>query len=328
MNKVNCRMLVILFAFILSILFFSGCLLSDQQSLEYTFGVNSDGTSDFTSISEAIAHAQDHDIIFVHNGLYEENLVINKSIHLIGENKFSTILDGNGEGTVISITADGVKVTHFTIQNSGSKSTYYEMDAGVNSNASTVQVSNCICNNTTVGLQVKNANENRLDNNLLQNNLYGIFLFHSSYNTIDNNLVESNSYYGCYLYSGSNKNQLSDNLFVDNKYGVRIKSEQNQVIQNLFRDNIRGVWFCCGAKNNTVYHNTFVNNTENNGRDNFNENKWYHPQLGGNYWDNYYGNDTDSDGFGDTSYIVDQTSAGRIIAEDTMPLLQPTKDFD
>jgi hypothetical protein len=155
MKNIGSHVCLLLFVFILLVSSFSGCLFEDQADLEYTFSVNVDGTADFSTINEAIAHAQDHDIIFVHNGLYEENLEINKSIHLIGENTFSTILDGNGEGTVISIIADGVKVTHFTICNSGSKSTYYEMDAGVNSNASNVQVSNCICTNNTDGLQVK-----------------------------------------------------------------------------------------------------------------------------------------------------------------------------
>ena len=51
---------------------------------------------------------------------------IGKSIYLIGEDRDTTIIDGDNWGDVVKITADGVTTSGFTIQNSGR----YGYDAG------------------------------------------------------------------------------------------------------------------------------------------------------------------------------------------------------
>ena len=68
--------------------------------------VDDDGPADFHSIQEAINAAGDGDIINVRSGTYYENLVLNKSVALIGENKSATIIDGGGklyESVLISL---------------------------------------------------------------------------------------------------------------------------------------------------------------------------------------------------------------------------------
>ena len=57
--------------------------------------------TDYHTIQEAMNHATSGDIIFVHNGTYYENIVIDKSVSLIGENRNLTIIDGEGAGSVI-----------------------------------------------------------------------------------------------------------------------------------------------------------------------------------------------------------------------------------
>ena len=71
------------------------------------------------SIQEAINSAQHGDTVLVHNGTYIEDVVVNKSISLIGENKENTIVYGSGNGTVIYVFADNVNISRFTIMNSG-----------------------------------------------------------------------------------------------------------------------------------------------------------------------------------------------------------------
>jgi len=55
--------------------------------------------------------------IFVGNGTYVENVVVHKSIKLMGENNASTIIDGGNAGSAISIVANNVEITGFTIEN-------------------------------------------------------------------------------------------------------------------------------------------------------------------------------------------------------------------
>ncbi|MEM3581076.1 MAG: hypothetical protein QXQ64_07425, partial [Candidatus Bathyarchaeia archaeon] len=57
----------------------------------------------YKNIQEAINNASPGDIIHVSSGIYYENIVINKSVTLIGKDRENTIIDGRSLGNVISI---------------------------------------------------------------------------------------------------------------------------------------------------------------------------------------------------------------------------------
>jgi len=84
-----------------------------------TLYVGGSGPGNYTKIQDAINDSSDGDMVFVFNGTYVENLVVDKSIDLIGEDKNSTVIDGSGVGDVVYISADEVNVTGFAVQNSG-----------------------------------------------------------------------------------------------------------------------------------------------------------------------------------------------------------------
>ena len=105
--------------------------------------VSIDGKGNFSSIQEAIDSASDNDIIFVSNGTYFENIKITKSIKLIGEDKNTTIITGNGSGDVIYILADYVTISGLTIKNGGSK-LLDEVGAGIEIRSNYSTISNCI----------------------------------------------------------------------------------------------------------------------------------------------------------------------------------------
>ncbi|MCJ7570581.1 MAG: hypothetical protein MUO82_01710, partial [Candidatus Thermoplasmatota archaeon] len=52
------------------------------------------------TIQEGINNATAGDTVFVYNGTYYENVVVNKTISLVGEDKNGTIIDGSGGGDV------------------------------------------------------------------------------------------------------------------------------------------------------------------------------------------------------------------------------------
>ncbi|HWR63419.1 MAG TPA: hypothetical protein VN365_03350, partial [Candidatus Thermoplasmatota archaeon] len=83
--------------------------------------VGGSGPGNYTRIQDAIDNASDGDTVFVYDNSspYYENLIVNKSINLKGENRTSTIIDGQGSGDVVYILANYINISNFVIQHSG-----------------------------------------------------------------------------------------------------------------------------------------------------------------------------------------------------------------
>ncbi len=89
--------------------------------LNQTFSVNIlEGTmvpDVFPTIQEAINSVNSGDSILVRKGTYYENVVANKTVALLGEDRDATIIDGSGSGYVVGIKgADNVSLCNFTIR--------------------------------------------------------------------------------------------------------------------------------------------------------------------------------------------------------------------
>ena len=77
---------------------------------------------DYQTIQEAINNARPGDIIFVSSGVYYEHIHVNKTLVLIGEDRETTIIDGEKRlESIVKITADNVRITGFTLRNTAWK---------------------------------------------------------------------------------------------------------------------------------------------------------------------------------------------------------------
>ena len=94
---------------------------SDISSLSAgnTLYVGGSGAGNYTTIQSAIDAASSGDTVYVYNGIYYENVVVDKTINLTGEDRNTTIIDGGGSGDVVYVNADDVNVQGFKILNSG-----------------------------------------------------------------------------------------------------------------------------------------------------------------------------------------------------------------
>jgi parallel beta-helix repeat protein len=279
------------------IIVLSGCTTispdtSNGDSIPEGLYVSLSEDKEFTSIQNAIDNASDNQTVFVFSGVYNESIIINKTITLMGQDPEKTIINGNNVGDVITISDTATcNIMGFTIQGSGSNH---------------------------AGIKILTSNNN-ISNVIIKNNNNGIYTQNVNYNNICNNTIKLNDEYGVYL-SGSKYNFVKNNVFTDNSYGMRIKARYNQIIENEFRNNQHGVYFCCYANKNVVYFNSFINNSIYNAKDNYNGQTWYNEHVSkGNYWDDYDGIDSNDDGIGDTPYNISSDGS----KQDNYPLMDP-----
>ena len=109
-----------------------------------TLYVGGGGPGNYTTIQSAIDAALPGDTVFVFNGTYNENLVVDRTLTLVGESRDSTWINGGGSGDTIHVTADWVNITGFTITNSGGNSddSGIELDKVLNCRVTNNNVSN------------------------------------------------------------------------------------------------------------------------------------------------------------------------------------------
>jgi parallel beta-helix repeat protein len=253
----------------------------------------------YSTIQEAINADEtlDGHKIYVENGIYHENVVINKRIFLVGENKSETIVDANG-GIVLFLQSNNSKITGFTIQNG-----HY----GV------------LMSPWTYGHEVCG--------NIITNNEYGISGHYDVERvSICNNIISSNNITGIYMLFSNSKivgNMISNNgkgEFQPYSSGIQISAGinahyvyciNNTIIKNNIMNHRVGIWSVKYSEDLIFLYNNFRNNTK---QISASPIAWNNTVME-NYWDNYVGIDTDQDGIGEAPYNIDD------VIIDTRPLM-------
>ena len=146
----------------LSILSFSGCLEEKKQTNE---------ENSLVSIQNLINAASTGDTITIPNGEFYENIVINKSINLIGQNIGFTIIIGS-----VEISSDNVTLSDFTIKNGSGIS--------IVGSSRIIVTNNIIEKSTEKGIYIINSSNNTIFKNIIKDNPVGIYIENSDNNTI------------------------------------------------------------------------------------------------------------------------------------------------
>jgi len=278
---------------------------------------------DYEKIQWAVDNASAGDTIIVRDGIYYENIFVNKKLTIKSENgSDNCILNGKRVFTLIS---DGIRIEGFTI--TGGR-------CGIDlehSNNNSISNNNISSNDD--GIYLYYSNNNSISNNSISNNGLGIGIWYSNKTSISNNIIISNNGDGIYLYY-SNNNSISNNSISSNDdYGIFLESSNNNSISKnkICSNNLRGIILDC-SNNNIIYLNNFINNTYNAYSYN-STNIWNSTEpitytykgssftnYMGNYWDDYNGSDANGDGIGDTPYSIDSD-------KDNYPLIERFENY-
>jgi len=238
---------VIFIILLFSFLIIAGdiCNAGDENILY----VGGSGTGNYTTIQDAINDSNDCYTVYVCGGEYYENIVIDKSINLIGSNRDTVSIFGNDKLYAILVKSSEVNISGFTIKNSKVGICILEYSSN--------NISENIIANNAEGIHLDNSSNNKITKNVIRNQGgdSAIVCFESCNNIISENTFIDTSV-SVYLGRWSDGNIISDNSITDYDYGIRIDfSFSNIIYGNLIKNGDRGVYLTNSKYNNITYNN-------------------------------------------------------------------------
>ena len=340
------------------------------QPAKRVFSLTITVPDEYSTIQEAINVASSGGTIFIKNGTYNENVIVNTTVSLIGESVEGTIVDGQNTSDTISLTADNVEITNLTVTNSNG--TYPNSGIFLNHVENSIVTGNNVSGNNGHGIFVMWGTNNFIVNNVVTHNAKpgirvdgsnapakvvnntvgynqedGIFLYSvidvlvedntildnvyngispqggSNNTSIRRNLIMSNGWHGIFIATSSNDSISDNNVRLNSQDGIQLYVSSNcDIYGNNITENSWDGIFSDNASDNKIYHNDVIGNG------------WHQASIGstgsslhnvwndgypsgGNYWSDYAGTDSNSDGIGDTPYTIDASN------QDRYPLVNP-----
>jgi len=191
---------------------------------------------DYPTIQAAVDVAGPGDTIEVLPGVYQENVFVETSLTIIGQDKSTTIVDGTRGGYAFWLNTDGVTIRGFTMRDGSNYGVMASFSGGHT-------IEDNIFLNNAYGVYISNSPSanNVVNNTFLNNDLRGINVAASNDNTISGNYI-SGSAYGIKLSDGSELNSIMNNVIIGASHGIYLGfSPNNDIDQNSISSEITGI---------------------------------------------------------------------------------------
>jgi parallel beta-helix repeat protein len=246
--------------------------------------VGGSSPGNYSTIQDAIDNSSNGDTVYVYDDSspYIENITIDKSINLIGEDRNTTIIDGNYTEFVVYISADWVNFSGFIVKNSSKRS----FDAGIYIDSNYNKIYNNYIYSNYIGILIWGKDCNTIRSNIITSNLdKGIYYRGGDNSIIINNIISSNYWtgidleqtYNCSIINNhiifnkgsgiyllySEKSIISDNTIYSNKYdGIKLGrgSVYIKIFNNIISYNRNGIYGSQNLSNLLVKNNQISNN--------------------------------------------------------------------
>ena len=192
------------------------------------------------AIQSAINLAQTNDTVIVEQGVHQGNLLLTKSLTILGKGK--AVIHGDGVGSIITVLADSCIIRGLTVEHCGK-----------------------MLVNEDAGILVKSS-YNIIEQNHLRDILFGIYLLQSNANVVANNTIEGRKVIeqgergsGIHLWN-SHRNVLSGNVISWTRDGFYIQNANHTLIKENDVHSLRYGLHYMYADSNIFLHNNFHDN--------------------------------------------------------------------
>jgi parallel beta-helix repeat protein len=291
---------------------------------------------DYSTIKDAIFYANNGDTVYIKKGTYQEsNLIVDKAISIIGEDRELTIIIGQANSFMLLVNHSQITISGLTLIASSTKQP----------TVSTIQYQKEI-----VAIQIEQSQNCNISGNKILNSGNGVWLHSSSNNLIEGNTILDN-FYEIDITGYSTHNFIRNNDISSSQVGIRFSdknvnntivsannitsadtglfyyfSSQNYVVGNYIAFNNDATHFV-GSQGNVFHHNNFVDNL----RDISKDSSYYDIRIvksinfwddgkEGNYWSKYFDywskNGEGNNGIGTLPYELNEFN------KDNYPLLE------
>jgi len=192
-------------------------------------------------------------------GVYHEHLVVSKPVTLDGRN--GVIVDGDGTGTVIELSADKSTLRNLKVRNSGRLNNFY--DSGIRVRGSFNIVKDNVIEDSLFGIDLHQSHDNIIRRNTVSSKdmpleLRGdsIHLWYSNDNQVEENDLHDSRDFAVWYSSG---NTISRNAIRSSRYGIHFMyAHANKVTGNTFADCVVGIFLMYSndleIKGNSMLH--------------------------------------------------------------------------
>jgi len=197
-------------------------------------------------LQNAIDNAPSGSILSLPAGVYKGSIVINKPLTIIGKEE-GVIIDGEGNGTVITIKGSFITLKNLTIRGSGER--HEGLDAAIKlSDGKQCEISHCKIYDCLFGIDMQMVSNSIIaHNNITSKDLElglrgdGLRLWYSNDNIIqENRLIKSRDMVVWY----SHGNEILKNYGRENRYSLHFMyAGKNLIKENTYELNSVGIFF-------------------------------------------------------------------------------------
>ena len=265
------------------------------------FYVGGSGPNNYSKITDAIKNTTNGDTVFVYDDSspYYENIDVNKSINLIGENRETTIIESVVNKIAVNISANFVNFSGFTLTNNASywlgyygiylRSDYNHIfnniitlnnGIGIDLNTNYNVISSNIISNNFIGINLHFCSNNTVSDNIISKNNWGIDLVKCTDSIFSGNTINSSIWRGVTLHHWSHKNIFKRNIIRSNTWsGITIfYCNQNIISNNNIENNEKSIGLI-DCHFNKIKNNNIIGNKLDPNFEDSTGNQW-----SGNYW--------------------------------------------